>query len=66
MTYSATKVEAATCNRLGGDTFTRDVTDGQTTDRLCYEINTLFSNEKKADIKMHMNAKINEKRCFVR
>ena len=30
MTYSATKFEAATSNGLGGDTFTRNVTDGQT------------------------------------
>ena len=27
VTYSATKFEVATSNRLGGDTFTRNVTD---------------------------------------
>ena len=30
MTYSATKFEVATSNGLGGDTFTRNVTDGRT------------------------------------
>ena len=30
VTYSATKFEVATSNRLGGDTFTRNVTDAQT------------------------------------
>ena len=30
MTYSTTKFEVATSNGLGGDTFTRNVTDGQT------------------------------------
>ena len=43
VTYSATKFEVASSNRLGGDTFTRNVTDTQTdrqtTDRLWYEIN---------------------------
>ena len=38
VTYSATKFEVATSNRLGGDTFTRNVTDThrhrRTTDRL--------------------------------
>ena len=46
MTYLTTKVEVATSNGLGGDTFTRNVTDvrtngqtdgqtdGRTTDRL--------------------------------
>ena len=29
VTYSATKLEVATSNRLGGDTFTRNVTDAQ-------------------------------------
>ena len=28
VTYSATKFEVATSNDLGGDTFTRNVTDG--------------------------------------
>ena len=30
MTYSTTKFEVATSNGLGGDTFTRNVTDGRT------------------------------------
>ena len=30
MTYLATKFEVAMSNRLGGDTFTRNVTDGRT------------------------------------
>ena len=30
MTYSPTKFEVATSNGLGGDTFTRNVTDGRT------------------------------------
>ena len=30
VTYSTTKFEVATSNGLGGDTFTRNVTDGQT------------------------------------
>ena len=30
MTYSTTKFEVATSNALGGDTFTRNVTDGRT------------------------------------
>ena len=38
VTYSATKFEVATSYPLGGDTFTRNMTDGQTdgrtTDRL--------------------------------
>ena len=34
VTYSTTKFEVATSNGLGGDTFTRNVTDGQTTDHL--------------------------------
>ena len=29
MTYSSTKFEVATSNGLGGDTFTRNVTDGR-------------------------------------
>ena len=34
VTCSPTKFEVATSNGLGGDTFTRNVTDGWTTDRL--------------------------------
>ena len=50
-TYAATKFEVAMSNGLGGDTFTRNVTDARThrrtTDRLWYEINiSLFSKEK--------------------
>ena len=30
MTYSTTKFEVVTSNGLGGDTFTRNVTDGRT------------------------------------
>ena len=30
VTYSTTKFEVATSNGLGGDTFTRNVTDGRT------------------------------------
>ena len=33
MTYSTTKFEVATSNSLGGDTFTRNMTDGQTDGR---------------------------------
>ena len=55
VTYSATKFEVPTSNPLGGDTFTRNVTDAhpdgrtdrRTTDRLWYEINIpIFSKEK--------------------
>ena len=46
VTYAATKFEVAMPNGLGGDTFTRNVTDGQidgrTTDRLWHEINIPF------------------------
>ena len=31
MTYAATAFEVATSNGLGGDTFTRNLTDGRTT-----------------------------------
>ena len=52
MTYSATKFEVATSNGLGGDTFTRNVTDahphGRTTDRLWYEINIPFFSKEKS------------------
>ena len=41
VTISATKFEVATSNDLGGDTFSRNVTNGAT-DRLWYEINSLF------------------------
>ena len=47
MTYLGTKFKVAMSNGLGGDAFTRNVTDGRTdgqtdkrtTDRLWYEIN---------------------------
>ena len=46
VTYAAIKFEVATSNILGGDTFTRNMTDrlmqGWTTDRLWYEINIPF------------------------
>ena len=58
VTYSPTKFEVATSNGLGGDTFTRNVTDGRThgrtdgrtTDRLRHEINIPFFLKKKAGI----------------
>ena len=57
-TYSAIKFEVTTSYGLGGDTFTRNVTDGRTdrqtngrtTDRLWYEINIPFFLKKKAGI----------------
>ena len=52
MTYSGTKFEVATSNRLGGDTFTRNVTDARTdrrtTDRLWYKINIPFFSKEKS------------------
>ena len=42
MTFSATKFEVARSKSLGGDTFTRNVTDGRTTDQLWYEIKGNF------------------------
>ena len=60
--YASTKYEVATSNGLGGDTITRNVTDGRTdartdrrtTDRLWYEINIpYFSNEKAGIITKH-------------
>ena len=46
VTYAATKFEVATSKGLGGDTFSRNVTDGRTdertTDRLWYEVNIPF------------------------
>ena len=46
VTYLGTKFKVAMSNGLGGDAFTRNVTDGQTdrwtTDRLWYEINIPF------------------------
>ena len=51
MTYSATKFEVATSNGLGGDTFTRHVTDGRRTDlgkKLIYP----FFLKNKVDITM--------------
>ena len=47
MTYSSTKFEVATSNGLGGDTFTRNVTDGRThrrTDRRTEDGPTLTRN----------------------
>ena len=55
VTYLGIKFEVARSNSLGGDTFTRNVTDartdGRTTDRLWYEINiAFFFLKKKAGI----------------
>ena len=59
MTYLGSKFEVATSNGLGGDTFTKDVTDGRTyahtdgqrtTDRLWYGINIPFFLKKKAGV----------------
>ena len=57
VTYSHSKFEVATLNSLGGDTFTRNgrtdrQTDGQTTDRLWYEINysPFFLKEKRVHV----------------
>ena len=52
--YAATKFEVATSNRLGGDIFTRNVTDtqaqtdGRTTDRHWYEINIPFFSKEQS------------------
>ena len=50
VTYLGTKFKVAMSNCLGGDAFTRNLTDGRTdrqTDRLWYKINIpLFSKEK--------------------
>ena len=56
--YASTKFEVATSNGLGGDTITRNVTDGQTdgqthgrtTDRLWYGINIPYFSYEKAGI----------------
>ena len=54
LTYSATKFEATTSNSLGGDTFTKKVTnehtEGQTTDQLWNKIYIPFFLKKKAGI----------------
>ena len=57
---ASTKFEVATSNNLGGDTITRNVTDGRTdartdrrtTDRLWYEINIPYFSNEKAGINM--------------
>ena len=50
--YSATKFEVATSNSLGGDTFTKNVTDrqmdGQRMDRLLYKIDIPFFSKEKS------------------
>ena len=64
MTYLGTKFKVAMSNGLGGDAFTRNVTDGRTdgrtdgqtdrqtdrrtTDRLWYEINIPFFSKEKS------------------
>ena len=62
MTYAYTKLEVAMSNGLGEDTITRNVTDGQTdrqthgrmdgqtTDRLWYEIKIPYFSKEKAGI----------------
>ena len=52
VTYSATKFEVVTSNGLGGDTFTRNVTDGRT-DRLWHEINIPFFSKEKSGIAIY-------------
>ena len=75
VTYSTTKFEVATSYGLGGDTFTRNVTDGRThgrtdrrtdgrtdgrtTDRLWHEINIPFFLKKKAGI-----IRLNDRQLF--
>ena len=65
MSYSDTKFEVATSNGLGGDTFTSNVKDGQTeggmTDRLWYEINSGYKNQKKCKKKLIAGIKIRKK-----
>ena len=56
--YASTKFEVARSKGLGGDTITRNVTDGRTdrqthgrtTDRLWYEINIPYFSHEKAGI----------------
>ena len=61
VTYSATKFEVATSNGLGGDSFTRNVSDGQPdglmTDGLWKEINIPFFLKKEAGIIKYMHTK---------
>ena len=54
MTYSATKFEVATSKHLGGDTFTRNVTDGQSHRQTDFDTKLIypFFLKKKADIKI--------------
>ena len=68
MIYASTKFEVATSNGLGGDTITRNVTDGwtdrrrdgRTEDRLWYEINIPYFSNEKAGIKIeHLLQKSN-------
>ena len=55
LTYPCTKFEVAKSNRLGGDTFTRNVTarrtDRQTMDLLWYKINIPFFSKEKSGYK---------------
>ena len=50
VTYPSTKFEVAMSNGLGGDTFTRNVTDAQMYRRTDVQKYTLFFLNKKADI----------------
>ena len=59
MIYASTKFEVATSNGLGDDTITRNVTDGQTTDRLWCEINIPYFSNEKAGIIRHSNVLAN-------
>ena len=59
VTYLGTKFEVAMSKGLGGDTFTRNMTDRQT-DRLWYEINIPLFLKKKAGITIqNVSLKIN-------
>ena len=70
MTYSAAKFEVASSNGLGGDTYTRNVTDASidggtdrwTTDRLWYEIKSQGSSETQVFfIALYLQAEFFEK-----
>ena len=59
VTYAATKFRVARSNSLGGDTFTRNVTDTQpdrqTTDRLGYKIKLPFFSKEKSGYNKDLN-----------
>ena len=70
--YASTKFEVATSNGLGGDTITRNVTDGRTdartdrrtTDRLWYEINIPYFSNEKAGIIIWTSLEENQQRTI--